>query len=210
MPTSSHPATTTLRESRLRRPTDADAGRRNELMENLEKIFLAEGFSSLTVDEICRRLKCSKSTLYSIAGSREQIIQAVTRHFFARATIAIEAEVAQETDPGGQIIRYLDGVGTAMRRNSVAFYVDMVSYQPTADIYHLNSDAAARRVRELIEHGVEIGAFREADAALAAHAIALLIDGVQSGELLQATGLSAGEAFSELGELLVNGLSIRR
>jgi hypothetical protein len=28
--------------------------------------------------------------------------------------------------------------------------------------------------------------------------------------LLQATGLSAGEAFSELGELLVNGLSIRR
>jgi hypothetical protein len=57
---------------------------------------------------------------------------------------------------------------------------------------------------------VETGAFRKADAALAAHAIALLIDGVQSGELLQATGLSAGEAFSELGELLVDGLSIRR
>lgn len=180
------------------------------MMENLEKIFLAEGFSSLTVDEICRRLKCSKSTLYSIAGSREQIIQAVTRHFFARATTAIEAEVAQENDPGRRIIRYLDGVGTAMRRNSVAFYLDMVSYQPTADIYHLNSDAAARRVRELIEQGVEAGAFRKADAALAAQAIALLIDGVQSGELLQATGLSAGEAFSELGELLVNGLSIRQ
>jgi AcrR family transcriptional regulator len=210
MPTSSRPATAARRESRVRRHADADAGRRNELLESLEKIFLAEGFNSLTVDEICRRLKCSKSTLYSIADSREQIIQAVTRHFFARATATIEAEVAQEKDPARRIIRYLNGVGTAMRRNSVAFYVDMVSYQPTANIYHLNSDAAARRVRELIEQGVEIGAFRRANATLAAQAIALLIDGVQSGELLQATGLSAGEAFSELGELLVNGLSIRR
>jgi AcrR family transcriptional regulator len=210
MPTSSRPAAAARRESRVRRHSHADSERRTELLERLERIFLAEGFSSLTVDEICRRLKCSKSTLYSIADSREQIIQAVTRHFFARATVAIEAEVAQEKDPARRIIRYLDGVGTAMRRNSVAFYVDMVSYQPTANIYHLNSDAAARRVRELIERGVEVGAFRKADAALAAQAIALLIDGVQSGELLQATGLSAGEAFSELGELLVNGLSTRQ
>jgi hypothetical protein len=96
-----------------------------------------------------------------------------------------------------------------MRRNSVAFYVDMVSYEPTASIYRLNSDAAARRVREFIEAGVASGEFRRADAPLAAQAVALLIEGVQSGELLEHTGLTAGEAFSELGELLVHGLSAR-
>ncbi|WP_345061312.1 hypothetical protein [Leifsonia kafniensis] len=96
-----------------------------------------------------------------------------------------------------------------MSRNSMNFYQDMVSYQPTAEIYRLNSDAAARRVRGLIESGAKQGRFREADAALAAQAIALLIDGVQSGGLLESTGLSAGEAFTELGELLINGLAVR-
>jgi len=39
--------------------------------------------------------------------------------------------------------------------------------------------------------------------------VAYLMDGVQSGEVLQATGLSAGAAFAELGELLVHGLAVR-
>ncbi len=186
-----------------------DSERRSQMLDRLEEIFLAEGFSHLTVDDICRRLRCSKSTLYTVADSREQIIQAVTRHFFAGATRTIEAEVAGETAAARRIVRYLDGVGQAMRRNSIDFYVDMVTYQPTADIYRVNSDAAARRVRQLIEEGVRAGEFRTADAALAAQAVALLIDGVQSGALLEGTGLTAGEAFSELGELLIHGLSVR-
>ncbi|WP_447590422.1 TetR/AcrR family transcriptional regulator [Microbacterium lacticum] len=183
--------------------------RRSLLLDRLEEIYLAEGFSSITIDDLCRRLGCSKTTLYSVADSREQIIQAVTRHFFARATETIEREVAGETDAGRRVVRYLTGVGAAMRRNSIAFYVDMVSYEPTASIYRLNSDAAATRVRGFIEEGVAAGQFRKANAALAGQAIALLIEGVQSGELLERTGLTAGEAFSELGELIVNGLSVR-
>ena len=183
--------------------------RRSLLLDRLEEIFLAEGFSSLTIDDLCRRLNCSKTTLYSVADSREQIIQAVTRHFFARATATIEREVEDEKDAARRVVRYLAGVGTAMRRNSIAFYVDMVSYEPTASIYRLNSDAAAARVRSFIEEGVATGEFRRANAGLAGQAVALLIEGVQSGELLERTSLTAGEAFSELGELIVNGLSVR-
>lgn len=184
----------------------APDARRNALLDRLEAVILAEGFSDLTIDDLCRRLQCSKSTLYSIAGSREQIIQAVTRHFFAGATEAIEEKVSLETDPAQRIVQYLDGVGSAMRSNSPAFYRDMVGYGPTAQIYRLNSDAAARRVRAMIEEGVDAGAFRPTHVALASRAVALLIDGVQSGELLDGTELSAGEAYSEIGELIVNGL----
>src|SRR3954453_6722198 len=196
-----------LRDSLSRRR--GEGSRREKMLNELEDIFLAEGFSALTVDELCRRLRCSKSTLYSIASTREQIVQAVVRHFFARSTAMIEDELEHETDAATRVVRYLAGVGAAMRRNSQPFYEDMVTYQPTAEIYRLNSQAAKRRVQVMIEDGVRDGSFRRADAALAALTVALLMDGVQSGEVLEATGLSAGEAFAELGELLVHGLSVR-
>jgi hypothetical protein len=37
--------------------------------------------------------------------------------------------------------------------------------------------------------------------------VAVVIDAVQSGSLLERTGLSAGDAFSQLGDLLLDGLS---
>ncbi|MDL4814131.1 TetR/AcrR family transcriptional regulator [Actinomadura opuntiae] len=207
MPTAFRSGVDPARERRSR-PTREDP-RRKQLLQDLEEIFLAEGFSSLTTDELCKRLRCSKSTLYSVAGSREQIIQAVVRHFFAHSTAAIEAKVSATTDPAGRIVEYLKGVGEAMDRNSPAFYEDMVSYPPTAEIYRLNSQAAADRVQAMIEEGLRDGIFRSADAALASLTVAYLMDGVQSGEVLEATGLSAGEAFAELGELLVHGLAVR-
>ncbi|MGV9947024.1 TetR/AcrR family transcriptional regulator [Rhodococcus aetherivorans] len=183
-----------------------DTARRDELLSKIEEIFLAEGFTSVTVDDLTQRLHCSKATLYSVASTKEQLVVAATKHFFGSAAEEIEAAVAAETDPRNRITTYLGGVAGAMRRNSRAFYDDMVSYRPTAEIYARNTAQAAARVHELIDAGVESGAFRATDAAFAAHLVALAIDAVQSGVLLESTGLSAAEAFDELGDLLLHGL----
>jgi AcrR family transcriptional regulator len=187
-----------------RRPDDA---RRARLIERLEEIFLAEGFSLLTVDDLCRRLHCSKSTLYTVASTKQQIVQAAVRRFFATATTAVEEASRAEKDPARRIRVYLHTIGTEMARSSPEFYLDLVNYQPTADIYLANTAAATRRVRELIEDGVRSGAFRPTDATFTAQLVALAIDGVRSGRLLAATGLTAGEAFVELGDFMLRGLS---
>jgi AcrR family transcriptional regulator len=194
-----------MRRSPRRRVVDS--GRAEELLGKAGAIVLAEGFTSVTMDELAQRLGCSKATLYSIAGTKEQLVQAITRRFFVDAAAEIEAKVAAETDPRERIRTYLSGVGAAMRRHSPAFYDDMVSYAPTARVYRRNSDAAAHRVRELIDEGIRAGAFRELNGTFAAQVIAVAIDALQSGVLLRSTGLSAGDAFSELGDLLLDGLS---
>jgi len=194
-----------MRRSPRRRVVDS--GRVEELLGQAGDIVLAEGFTSVTMDELAQRLGCSKATLYSVAGTKEQLVQAITRRFFADAAAEIEAKVAAETDPRQRIRTYLSGVGTAMRRHSAAFYDDMVSYAPTARIYRRNSDTAARRVQELIDEGARAGAFRELNGTFAAQIVAVAIDALQSGVLLRSTGLSAADAFSELGDLLLDGLS---
>ena len=58
----------------------------------------------------------------------------------------------------------------------------------------------------MIDEGVDAGLFRATDAAFAAQLVALAIDAVQSGILLERTGLSAADVFGELGDLLLHGL----
>src|SRR3954468_4513287 len=184
-----------------------DLERRAELLGALEELLLSEGFTTLTVDDMARRLHCSKATLYSVASSKEQLVIALTKHFFRQATEEIERAVDAVADPRLRISTYLAGVGTAMSRCSPAFYADMVSYAPTAAVYAANSDAAARRVRELIDSGVRAGTLRAVDGTFAGQLVALAIEGIQSGALLSPTGLSAGQAYTEMADLLLHGLS---
>lgn len=183
-----------------------DTARREDLLRKAEAVILAEGFTTVTMDDLAQRLGCSKATLYSLAATKEQLVLAVTRTFFKEATAEIERAIEAEADPRQRIRTYLAGVGTAMRRHSHAFYDDMVGYEPTAHIYRQNSAAAAQRVRDLVDAGVRVGAFRELNGHFAAQVVGVVIDAVQSGALLEKTGLSAGDACSELGDLLLDGL----
>ncbi|SNT37060.1 TetR/AcrR family transcriptional regulator [Rhodococcoides kyotonense] len=183
-----------------------DTARREDILQRVEEIFLDQGFTSVSVGELTERLHCSRATLYSVAPTKEQLVVLATKQFFGASAERIEATVAAEKDPRARITTYLNGVARAMRRNSQAFYDDMVAFPPTAEIYSRNTARATERVRELIDDGIESGVFRANDGAFASQLVALAIEGVQSGVLLERTGLSAADAFNELGNLLLNGL----
>lgn len=183
-----------------------DSARRESLLVSIEQIFLDEGFTAVTVGELAERLHCSRATLYSVAATKEQLVVLATKHFFRASAEVIEQRVAEHAHPRARIVTYLDGVAEAMRRNSQAFYDDMVAFAPTARVYAHNTQRAAERVRELIEEGISSGDFRATDGNFAAQLVALAIEGVQSGVLLERTGMTAADAFTELGTLLLNGL----
>jgi AcrR family transcriptional regulator len=183
-----------------------DRQRQSELLGQIEEMMLREGFMELNMDELASRLHCSKSTLYGVAGTKQELVVKTVKHFFENATHRIEDATSAEADCRRKVKVYLRGVGREMGRNSAQFYRDMVAYPPAAKVYAINSAAAARRVREIIDHGVVSGHFRAVDAALASELVVLAIDGVQSGRLLGPTGLTAGEAYAEIADILLDGL----
>ncbi|WP_422933276.1 TetR/AcrR family transcriptional regulator [Sinomonas sp. P47F7] len=186
-----------------------DTARVEELLASVASIFFGEGFTSVSMEELARRLKCSKATLYTLAATKEQLVVRITRRFFAAAAAGIERTVAGESDPRARILSYFHGVGQAMGAMSSAFYDDMLAYGPTAEIYARNTEAAATRVHELIEAGIASGDLRRVHGTFASQLGTLGIQGIQSGELLRNTGMDAGTAFSELGDLLLYGLDRR-
>ncbi|NED59470.1 TetR/AcrR family transcriptional regulator, partial [Streptomyces sp. SID10244] len=76
-------------------------------------------------------LRCSKSTLYTLAASKEQLVVKTVTHFFRTATDQVEARVAQQTDARAKVITYLIAVGDALAPASDAFMTDLHAYEPT-------------------------------------------------------------------------------
>jgi AcrR family transcriptional regulator len=178
--------------------------RQTALFDDLLALFLAEGFSHLTLDDIAARLRCSKSTLYTLAGSKDELVRRVTIHFFKRATNAVEAILEQTRSE--RIAAYLTAVGEELAVASDVFMADLNAFAPAREVYEANTRAAAQRVRELIEEGVGDGAYRQVHASFAADLVATIMVRIQQREVRTATGLSDAEAYAELATLLTYGL----
>ncbi|BBY61025.1 TetR/AcrR family transcriptional regulator [Mycolicibacterium sarraceniae] len=181
--------------------------RRGELFDALLALFLAEGFAHLTLDDIAARLRCSKGTLYTLAGSKEQLVHAVTVYFFRRATDDVEHRVAQVRGARDRITAYLTAVGTALDVASDQFMADLDAFAPGRAVYEQNTAIAGRRVRELIVEGVVAQEFRDVHAAFAADLAAAMMVRIQQGTVRSATGLDDAAAYRELAAILTSGIN---
>jgi AcrR family transcriptional regulator len=189
--------------------TDAALTRRQaELLDQLEELFLAEGFARFTLEDFALRLRCSKSTLYALAGSKEQLALRVVKHFFRKATAAVEADTEVEGDPARRVTAYLNAVARALAPAGPAFHRDLDSFAPGREVYERNTAAAAERVRSLIADGVAQGRFREVHPALIADTVTTLMFRIGRGDTQRATGLDDATAYRELAALLLHGITL--
>ncbi|GAA2736557.1 TetR/AcrR family transcriptional regulator [Actinocorallia aurantiaca] len=172
--------------------------RRERLIERLIELFLDRGFAELGVADLAALLRCSKTTLYAVAGSKEQIIVTVVRAFFRRATARVEARLEEETDPGGRIETYLRAISAELAAASPAFFADLTAFAPAREIYRNNTRIAAARVRQLV-----LEAAPGQDAAFAGAVAGLVMEAIHRGEIKANTGLDDSAAYAALAAMIV-------
>lgn len=191
-------------------PVRRGAARRTQLFDDLVGLLLAEGFAHLTLDDIAARLRCSKRTLYALAGSKEQLVRAAVVHFFRGATDRVEAAVATPAvdSPAGRVGSYLRAVATELGPASARFFDDVAGFPPAAEVYRRNTRAAARRVQELVDAGVAEGAFRDVHTGFVAEVVTSVMGRIQQRQVAASTGLDDAQAYAHLAELLLHGLGV--
>ncbi len=174
------------------------------LREALVELFLAEGFTQFGVEDLSSRLRCSKSTLYAIASSKEQLFTAVVLEFFRRAADRVEERVAAEADPRERLPVYLAGIAAELAPASRAFLDDLTGFAPARELYARNTAFAARRVAQLVEDLG--GAGDPSTRAFAGATAALVMEAIQQGRVRTLTGLDDADAYRALADLLVAGV----
>lgn len=196
---------TPLRSAQVGVRRDRASVRRDELIDELIELFIREGFRELSIEDLARELKRSKSTLYSVADSKEQIFVAVARAFFRRATARIEERLQETDQQAGRIASYLQAISDEFASASPHYFADLDAFAPTRDIYRANMDAASQRVQDLVLEAVPETS--HADATFLGTVAAQIMEAVHRGDIEQSTGLEHPAAYRALGNLIEAGVS---
>jgi AcrR family transcriptional regulator len=184
----------------------ASDDRGEKLLASLVDLYLAEGFLSLGMGDLAARLRCSRSSLYLVASSKQQIILTAVRRYFRRAEDRVEARVLAEPDLGRRLAVALAAVGEELAPASEKFYADLAAYPPARELYAENTERAAQRIQDIVTAGVRAGALRPVDARFVGAAVAVVMNAIQEGRIEAAAGIDDAAAYASLGELVSLGL----
>jgi AcrR family transcriptional regulator len=172
-----------------------------DLRDRLTVYLLAHGFADLTVEDLARELRCSKSTLYQLAPSKSELVVLAVRQFFRDATGQVEAAVAK-APVGDRVGAYLDAVARALSPASSEFLDDVAAFAPAREVYERNTALAAERVRSLISEGVREGEFRKVHAHFVADVVTQTMLDIQGGGITRRIGIRDSRAYAELRALV--------
>lgn len=181
--------------------------RQQDLLDRLTAVVVAEGFADATLDDLARALRCSKTTLYALAPSKQELVVEVVRAWFREATAHVERHLAAEPDPGRRVSAYLKAVAAQLSGLSRTFLDDLAAFAPADAVYRRNTEAAADRIRTLIAEGIEADALRPVDAAFTAEMVAATMFEIQRGQLFARLGLSDAEAYAALAGFVTQALT---
>ena len=176
------------------------------LLEDLTSLFLVEGFLHLTTDDIAKRLRCSKTTLYQIAPSREQLFGVVVDRYLGKIREDGLASARKSKEAPRAMVELLGAGVTAAREASWEFVRDMRLHPASRRRLDHHQRSRVADLERLIEAGIRRGAFQGFHPRMVAELILALIGRVFEPDLLASVGLSLGEAYDEAYRLVEYGL----
>jgi AcrR family transcriptional regulator len=180
--------------------------RLRRLVDDLETLMMAEGFLEFSTDDIARRLRCSKATLYRLAASREELFELVIGRWLARFRDVGWQEVQAADDWPSRLVRYLGAAPTGVRDASYKFMRDVYAL---AGGYRMMLDHQQRRMaclEAIIAAGVKAGAYQDVHPRVAADLILSSVRRLVDPDFLASVGLSVAEATEEWYRVLEFGL----
>ncbi len=191
----------------LPRRTEEQLGpRHREILDQLESVFLTEGFSSVTVAQLAKSVGCSRRTLYELAPSKDSLVLIVLDRFLHRVgrtalnTVDTDAPIAE------QVRSYINGA-LELQRLTAAFADDLAD------------DPAARRLLDrhfryvmsvsesLIARGIEAGEFRDVSPGVAAGMLAGSGLYFSQPGILDDVGMTRDEASLEMTDIVLRSLA---
>lgn len=181
--------------------------RLRRLLQDLESIMLTDGFLDLNTDEIARRLRCSKATLYRLAPSREELFEVVIERVLARLRDVAWNQLSEHDTWASKFTAFLiEPNRWWAQETSYKFVRDLHGFPGGQRLWHAHEKLRMDMLETIIEEGSGEGAFQPVHARLAADLILTTVKRAIEPDFAVSVGLSIPEAFEQWYRILEFGL----
>ena len=185
-----------LRPPRLGPPSPSRRAER--LLDELEEVFLAEGFHHLSIAALATRLRASRRTFYELAPSRDELVLVVLDRIFQRMGREAHDRIAAVKDPLDRIEVFLSTAFPELRRMSVRFSEDL-ERQPSADrLYAAHVRYGTALVGDMVQDAIDAGRARDFDPYFVAEALNAMVTRLNEPDYRHASRLSFEESVREM------------
>lgn len=195
-----------LRPPRLGPRSSELSDRARDLLDAIERLIVEEGFASLTVGDLAARLKCSRSTLYSLAPSKDELVLVVVDRRLRRIGRIKQERLGELTDPVDKLQVLIASEHLHLQRTSLRFSEDVARTPAVQRLIADHVRYGVAQLRDVVDEGIATGRFRSVHSRVVAEIIDVGLERIQRPELLRETGLTFDDAATELTELLLSGL----
>ncbi|MEO3780969.1 TetR/AcrR family transcriptional regulator [Micromonospora sp. B11E3] len=188
------------------RPSQLSA-RQADVLDQLEKLFLGEGFRHLTVGDMARLVQTSRRTLYQLGQSKEEVVVGVVDRFFNSMGKDALRRAHDADGVRDQVEAYLSASVERNRRASRQFIHDVENYSPTRHIYDRHQEIAIREIESIVQRAMLRGEVTRGTPALWAEILGAVIRRLRDPDVLDRVGATRGDALELFGHLCQNGLA---
>jgi AcrR family transcriptional regulator len=179
--------------------------RHREVLDQLEALFLQEGFSGFSVRELAAHVGCSRRTLYELAPSKDELVLLVFDRFLHRVGRAALESIDPTLPYADQIRAYFLG-GIELQRITQVFGDDLADEPAARRLFDRHYGYVMAITEQLVQRGVEAGEFRRVTPAVVAGMLAGAGQFFNQPDVQSDTRLDLGRAVDELLELTVRAI----
>jgi AcrR family transcriptional regulator len=180
--------------------------RQEEVLDVIEAVFLRDGIRSVRIGQLASEARCSRSTLYELAPSKEELLLLVLDRLMRRIARRGSEAIKRQRRPVDQIRAIFDSGALDFAPLGATFMQAVQDYRPARWLFDRHIEAARAVLEDLIRDAINARQFRPVNARVAAEALFVVVLRFTDPEFVRSAGVSSSSALSEFFDLMINGL----
>ncbi len=180
--------------------------RMQRVLDEAEELFTREGFLHFSTDELARRLRCSKRTIYAGAPGRERFLEAVILHRVTKAEDATIAPLRNAPNVQAAVQGFISVSVEQAQESTPLFMRDVMLFPAGRRAVDKWRADVADELEHVIERGIGEGLFRKIDPRVAAEALLTSVLRMCESDFSSKSHTTTAEAVRQVYEIFWAGL----
>lgn len=183
--------------------------RQEEVLDVVEAVFLRDGIKGVRIGELAAEASCSRSTLYQLAPSKEDLLLLVLDRMLRRIMRRGAQAIAEARDPVDRVRAMMTSGALDLGALGPQFLEAIRRHPPARLLFDRRLADGREMLERLIADAVGAGQLRPVNVPLVAEALITVVLRFTDPEFIRSSRADPASELAELVDIFLDGLRPR-